>query len=139
MTHTSRRTFLKSLGATLASVGIVTGSAGVHAQAAGIDGAGSALADVSEQRRSEERMHISQHDLAMLVAEQLREWVALERTFTAYDMTRALRVQYPRLQIMHHDVRAVVHNGMRELVDRQFYRQQPIRFPTGDALRYVPA
>jgi hypothetical protein len=39
---------------------------------------------------------------------------------------------------MHGDVRTVVHSRMRGLVDRQFYWQQRIRFPNGDALQYVP-
>jgi hypothetical protein len=138
MTHTSRRTFLKGLGTTLASIGVVAGSAVVGAQPTGPAGTALALLDVSDQLERTNQVDDSQQHVAMLVVEQLHEWVASERSFTAYDVTRALRMQYPRLCIMHGDVRTVVHSRMRGLVDRQFYWQQRIRFPNGDALQYVP-
>lgn len=83
-------------------------------------------------------MQIGQQALATLVIEQLQEWVAVGRSFTAYDVTRAVRAHHAGVDIGHAAVRVVVHHRMTPLLARQLYRQQQITFGTGPAICYVP-
>jgi hypothetical protein len=129
MTHTSRRRFLKGLGTALASAGIVAGSSALD----------STTAAANHNRGTGERVEVEQQALATLVVEQLQEWVAVGRSFTAYDVTRALRAHHAGIDIEHAAVRVVVHHRLTPLVARQLYRQQQVMFATGPAIRYVPA
>ena len=77
-------------------------------------------------------------ELEMLVAEQLSQWVAERRTFTAYDVTRALRHAHPAINIVHPHVRSVVHRRMWPALAGQIYFKELVQFPTGDACCYRP-
>lgn len=129
MAHTSRRRFLKGLGAALASAGVVVGSTALSTT--------TAAANLNQS--TGERMGIEQQALATLVIEQVQEWVAVGRSFTAYDVTRAVRAHHTGIDIGHAAVRVVVHHRMAPLVARQWYRQQQATFSAGPAIRYVPA
>lgn len=82
---------------------------------------------------------ITQAALAMLVAEHLNERIARRQSFTAYDVTQALRLAHPAVNILHAEVRNVVHRRMHSVVAAQFYRQAMMQFPTGSACCYLPA
>jgi hypothetical protein len=129
MAHTSRRRFLKGVGAALASAGVVAGSSALS----------TTTAAAHHNQTIGERVEIEQGALATLVVEQLQEWVAVGRSFTAYDVTRALRAHHAGIDIGHAAVRVVVYHRMTPLLARQLYRQQHAAFATGPALRYVPA
>lgn len=129
MAHTSRRRFLKGLGAALASAGVVAGSSALS----------TTTAAAYHNQSTGERVEIEQGALATLVVEQLQEWVAVGRSFTAYDVTRALRAHHAGIDIGHAAVRVVVHHRMTPLVAHHLYRQHHASFATGPAIRYVPA
>jgi hypothetical protein len=150
---TTRRGFLKGLGATFAAVGLVatplpgTGSIAASALVDAGDGAGeqslislpvAAEPEGIEETNRVEREMLSSGELEMLIAERLGEWVASGRGFTAYDITRALRRSHPQVNIMHQSVRAVVHPRMQPLVAHGLYDQELVAFATGDAWRYRP-
>ncbi len=127
MAHTSRRRFLQGLGAALASAGGVASSRALSTTMVGA------------YHNQGERMEIEQAALATLVVEQVQEWVAVGRSFTAYDVTRALRAHHAGIDIRHAVVRVVVHHRMTPLLAHQLYRQHHASFATGPAIRYMPA
>ena len=142
MGTTSRRGFLKGLGATLSAIGAASAtSVGDTVQAGTVlrqigSTPGSHTAQVYGGRMG--RGVIARHALEMLVAERLAEWVATGQTFTAYDVTLALRAAHPAINIFHQDVRSVVHHRMWPVVARQIYLQEQVLFPTGSACCYRP-
>ena len=77
--------------------------------------------------------------LATVVEEQSQQRVAVERSFAAYHVMRALRAHHTGSDIGHAAVRVVVHHRMTPLVARHRQRQQHATFSTGPAIRYVPA
>ena len=54
---------------------------------------------------STSRKTIGSRKLGRLVDAQLAQWMQACKTFTAYDVTQALRTQHPDLEIVHPDVR----------------------------------
>ena len=144
MSGTTRRGFLKGVGTTLSAIGITAANIPPLIEAsAAADGAAAAeaLPGVQPARPTwgrGERGAIGQDDLEMLVAEQLAWWVGERQTFTAYDITRALRATYPAVDIFHEQVRDAVHARMRPAITAQAYRRALVRFPAGSAWRYWP-
>lgn len=61
-------------------------------------------------------------------------------TFTAYDITKRLRVKYPMLDIQHADVRDyAVHSTMRDLLAQGLgYTAEDRQYPDGKAKTYMP-
>ena len=144
MGTTSRRGFLKGLGATLSAIGLTADVSPVVAtiqggQAAQQAGSMASVHPGHTYPSGMARSMIAQRELEMLVAEQLGEWVAEQRTFTAYDVTRALRAAHPSINIFHQPVRTAVHERMWPAVAAQIYWQDQVYYPTGMAWCYRPA
>ena len=143
MGTTSRRGFLKGVGVTVSAVGLtadVSPAAGTIQGGQALQQAGStASVDPGQAYPSGmARSMITQGELEMLVAEQLAGWVAKRRTFTAYDVTRALRAAHPSINIFHQPVRNTVHERMWPAVAAQIYWQEQVYYPTGMAWCYRP-
>src|SRR3712207_6199409 len=136
MGTTSRRGFLKALGATLSAVGAATNvtpllsaaQVGPDLQTAGSSANSYA---VPSYGRSRPRLAIEPYELEILVAEQLSEWTAEGRTFTAYDVTRRLRADHPLVAIDHAGVREIVHRRMWPALAARVYDRTQEEFATG--------
>ncbi len=85
------------------------------------------------------RTPIARNDLELLVADQINQQANTGSTFTAYDITQALRVANPGREILHDEVRHVVHAQMEALVATSIYDRDDVTFGTDQATRYVPA
>lgn len=84
------------------------------------------------------RIPVSHELLAELVAEQLRGCVTSEAEFTAYDITRVLRMEQPHLEISHAEVRAWVHSYMASVLCSGLYTYSCRQFLGGVAIVYQP-
>ena len=131
---TSRRGFLKGLGATLAAIGGTASTSAALQQISGV--AGIDTTPGSGGRAG--RVAIGHDELEMLVAEHLNERIAKRLEFTAYDVTVSLRAAHPDINIPHAVVRGVVHRRMQPWIANQFYGWRHLSFPTGMACCYVP-
>ena len=134
MTTTSRRGFLKGLGATLAAIGSTASTPAALQQTARITG----IDTTAAVARRVNRAPISPDELEMLVAEHLNECIAERQEFTAYDVTMALRAAHPDVNILHLVVRGVVHRRMQPWIANHLYGLRHMSFPTGVACCYVP-
>jgi hypothetical protein len=85
------------------------------------------------------RTPIARSDLELLVADQINQQANTSSTFTAYEITQALRAANPGLEIVHDEVRRVVHAQMEALVATSIYARDDVTFGTDRATRYVPA
>ena len=56
-----------------------------------------------------QRVPISQADYDKYVAAAVANRLTAKLPFTAWDITRAIRVQYPGLEIVHDEVRGILH------------------------------
>jgi hypothetical protein len=140
MGTTSRRRFLKGLGATVSAIAATTAlsstsQVGQDAQQQTPAALNMAPAAASKQGG---RKMITVEALEILVAEQLSAWVATRQTFTAYDITQALRAARPGVNIFHQPVRDIVHRRMWPAVHARIYAQEQVWFPTGSAYQYQP-
>jgi hypothetical protein len=72
------------------------------------------------------------------VSAELREHVAQDRQFTAYDVTRALRESHPDLTIPHDVIRQLVHRYMRNVLGSGRYQAGWAYFGTDVAVLYAP-
>ncbi len=77
-------------------------------------------------------------ELAVLVVGQLNGWIARRQSFTAYDVTQALRLAHPSVRIWHDEVRTVVHRRMHSVVAAHYYRQATMQLSTDSACCYLP-
>ncbi len=75
-----------------------------------------------------------------LVTDLLIEWVDAGRTFTAYEVTAALRKAHPNTALPHSGgVRETVHAQMRDCLIQGQYTQRTVAFyRSGWAVQYVP-
>lgn len=139
MSSTSRRNFLKGLGAALGTVGVAAASPAVQpgVQAA-MTGATESLATQPPVDAPNARQPLTDAALELLAAELLVEWVARRRAFTAYDVTRTLRASRPGYDIPHAPVRLAVHIHMQPELDAGAYRREQRPFATGWAWLYRP-
>jgi len=85
------------------------------------------------------RTPIARSDLELLVADQINQQANTSSTFTAYDITQALRAANPGREILHDEVRRAVHAQMEALVATNIYDRDDVTFGTDRATRYVPA
>jgi hypothetical protein len=143
MGTTTRRGFLKGLGATLSAVGIATASSAAPALVqAGLGEGTDVQAPLSDPHPRvggrAGRATITSAALEILVSEQLAEWMARGRMFTAYDVTRALRRTHPGVNIVHEQVRDIVHTRMWPAVTARIYAREQTAFPKGWAWAYRP-
>ncbi len=67
------------------------------------------------------RISIDPGTLAVLVCEELQVLASSGNKFTAYDITRSLRNKHPHANILHAQVRSLVHHYMDELVGTDEY------------------
>jgi hypothetical protein len=82
------------------------------------------------------RISIGDQTLAKLVVDLLREWVKDETGFTAYDVTRRLRMDRAHFDIPHILVRVCVHRFMQTHVSKGSYELWMKRFGVRSALFY---
>lgn len=80
----------------------------------------------------------STSELDDFVTVHVRQQVANNLEFTAYDVTLALRRQHPDINIPHHDVRRSVHLQMRLLVELGNYERVSVQYGGAKARRYIP-
>ena len=133
MSDPSRRGFLKGI------VGVTAGSAGAASAAPQAQiGAAIPMSQSGAYSSGRQRMMISTEELELLVSETLSELVARKATFTAFDVTIVLRRRHPGVNVMHPAVRMAVHRRMEPVVASRFYGAQMLRYPGGDAVRYMP-
>ncbi len=85
------------------------------------------------------RTPIARSDLELLVADQINQQANTSSTFTAYDITQALRIANPGREILHDEVRHVVHAQMEALVATNIYARDDVTFGNSRATRYMPA
>jgi hypothetical protein len=85
------------------------------------------------------RIPVANDVLALLVLQEVEAQSASGRSFTAYNITRALRRRQPQLDIAHQAVRPIVHKIMRTLMRDGSYEASRARFDTGTAILYIPA
>lgn len=140
MSNPTRRSFLKGLGATLATVGVTAGSAAATSAAAAQPAhvVGIAAQQTGATATRSIRMNVRPDQLETLVVEQVRHLVGGSRQFTAYDVTRMLRSAHPNVNILHQTVRAIVHQQMQPVVASQAYCQRTLHFHSGSAIHYLP-
>ena len=75
----------------------------------------------------------------MMVGEELQVLASARRKFTAYDVTRALRRREPHANILHAEVRALVHQFMDQLVGADEYEAELRNFGWNTAIQYKPS
>ena len=143
MGTTTRRGFLKGLGATLSAIGVASGVPPALSTVGTSQGSQQADSSVLAHSpyvhpRGAGRSMITPDALEMLVVEQLTQWVAERQMFTAHDVTQALRAAHPAINIFHQPVRHVVHQRMWPALAAQIYVQEQVWFSTGSAYRYRP-
>ncbi len=143
MGTTTRRGFLKGLGATLSAVGVATASSAAPALVrAGLGDGTDVQVPVGDPHTRAGaragRATITPAALEILVSEQLAEWMARGRIFTAYEVTRALRRTHPGVSIFHEQVRDIVHTRMWPAVTARIYAREQTAFPRGWAWAYRP-
>ncbi len=85
------------------------------------------------------RIPVDQGALAMLICEELQVLALSRRRFTAYDITRSLRHKQPHANILHTEVRSLVHHYMDELVCSDEYEAVLHNFGYKTAILYQPA
>lgn len=84
------------------------------------------------------RSPIAPYDLEALVAQEINRRIARAESFTAYDLTLALRATNPHVEISHVIVRRAVHAQMAAIVASRLYEREPVRFGPSGAQQYVP-
>src|SRR3954464_2480504 len=85
------------------------------------------------------RIPVSDEMLGELVGEELQSRIAMGTGFTAYDITRSLRLDQPHLNIPHDAVRAWVHSYMAHVVAGGLYAASQRYFGAQVAVVYEPA
>ncbi|MFL5733039.1 MAG: hypothetical protein ACJ78Q_07530 [Chloroflexia bacterium] len=85
------------------------------------------------------RIPVTDEMLAELVGEELQSRIAMGTGFTAYDITRSLRLDQPHLHIPHDAVRAWVHRYMANVVSGGLYTASQKPFGAQPAVVYEPA
>ena len=85
------------------------------------------------------RIPIDLGTLAVLVCEELQVLASSGNKFTAYDVTRSLRNKQPHANILHAQVRALVHRYMDELLGTDEYEAVFRNFGWKTAIQYKPA
>jgi hypothetical protein len=93
------------------------------------------VAAITPSSPSTQLLYVTDGQLEGLVNGQLDNFVSEEKTFTAYDVTRALRITNPTLNIGHERVRSLVHyimNGNDE------YEQSIAYFNGEPAIQWAP-
>ena len=84
------------------------------------------------------RNSIPNSRLARLVCEEIRAQMAGQHTFTAYDITRALRARHRDVEIRHDPVRNLVHRYMEPIVGTGQYQDCLADFEGNIAVLYAP-
>ena len=85
------------------------------------------------------RTYVDPGMLAVLVGEELQVLALSRSKFTAYDVTRALRHKQPHANILHAQVRFLVHQYMDDLVCTDEYWPVLRSFGWKSAIQYEPA
>lgn len=84
------------------------------------------------------RTPVTPSHLLALVQQKLAELMAAKAEFTAYTITLALRQDNPLLEIIHEDVRQIVHDQMQQFLGVD-YDVEDRQYPdTNWALTYFP-
>ena len=81
---------------------------------------------------------VSHRRLARLVSVELRDHVAQDRQFTAYDVTCSLRSNHPDIYIAHDTTRELVHRYMRNVLGSGRYQAGWADFGDKVAVLYAP-
>jgi hypothetical protein len=76
--------------------------------------------------------------LESLVADELQHRITSEKSFTAFDVTKALRSANPRTDIPHWKVRMIVHSYMSDVVQCGRYEAALADFGYATAIQYQP-
>ena len=85
------------------------------------------------------RVPVSDDMMAQLVGEQLQGCIAAGAGFTAYEITRVLRMEQPQLDIRHAAVRDWVHRYMQSVLTSGLYTSSRKQLGAGEAIVYEPA
>ena len=85
------------------------------------------------------RIPVDPGTLAVMVREELQVFASSGNRFTAYDVTRSLRKKHPLANILHAQVRSLVHHFMDDLVGTDEYEAVFRNFGWKTAIQYKPA
>ena len=85
------------------------------------------------------RTPTSHRNLSRLVRAEICDRAKQADRFTAYEVTRSLRIQNPNIEILHFDVRELVHREMRSLLRSGLYQACPVDVVGRVACLYFPA
>jgi hypothetical protein len=85
------------------------------------------------------RRFVESNELRVLVQQELALHIERHDTFTAYDITLALRATHPSLEIIHTSVRDSIHEQMQQLVTQGSYKRERRQYADAAALTYIPS